>query len=187
MPLVILETPRLVVRNWEEADRALFHEINSDERVMEFFPWRRNRAQSDEMMDFIAARTRETGYGFYALQDKASGEVMGFCGLWQPDIAPILPAGTVEIGWRLAERYWGKGYVTEAAEALLRHAFVDEGLTEVVSFAVADNHRSTAVMERIGMTHDPKRDFDHPKIPDSHPHLRRHVLYAITREQFLAR
>jgi ribosomal-protein-alanine N-acetyltransferase len=73
---------------------------------------------------------------------------------------------------------WGKGYATEAAAAALDFGFEEAGLTEIVSFTTVSNARSRAVMERIGMTHDPADDFDHPGIPVGHPQ-NRHVLYRI--------
>lgn len=101
-----------------------------------------------------------------------------------PTLEPHLPDGTVEIGWRLALRHWGKGYVTEAARALLDYGFSERKLGEIVAIAVPANTRSTAVMTRIGMRPDSKRDFDHSGVPDTHPHLRRHVLYATTAEEW---
>ena len=181
----IIETPRLLLRNWQEEDRAFFHEINSDPEVMEFFPALRNREESDALMDRIVAMINDDSFGFYALQDKDTGDVVGFTGLMRTDIPPFVPKGVLEIGWRLAQRYWGKGYVTEAALASLAYAFNERGQDEVVSFAVHNNHRSTSVMQRIGMVNDPKRDFDHPKVPDSHPQLKRHVLYTISKQQWL--
>ena len=181
----IIETPRLLLRNWQEEDRAFFHEINSDPEVMEFFPALRSREESDALMDRIVAMINDDSFGFYALQDKNTGDVVGFTGLMRTDLEPFMPKGVLEIGWRLAKRYWGKGYVTEAALASLAYAFNERGQDEVVSFAVHNNHRSTSVMQRIGMVNDPKRDFDHPKVPDSHPQLKRHVLYTISKQQWL--
>ncbi|TJV37491.1 MAG: GNAT family N-acetyltransferase [Mesorhizobium sp.] len=182
-----MRTERLILRNWEGRDRDLFHRINSDERVMEFFPFRRDRAQADAKMDEFRARIAEDGYGFAAAEIVATGECVGFVGLLDTDHVPSLPAGTVEIGWRLAPEFWGKGYVTEAAEAWLAYGFETLGLDEIVSFAVAANRRSTAVMERLGMTADPSADFDHPSIPDSQPALKRHVLYRLTARDWRAR
>ena len=181
----IIETPRLLLRNWQEEDRAFFHEINSDPEVMEFFPALRSREESDALMDRIVAMINDDSFGFYALQDKNTGDVVGFTGLMRTDLEPFMPKGVLEIGWRLAKRYWGKGYVTEAALASLAYAFNERGQDEVVSFAVHNNHRSTSVMQRIGMVNDPKRDFDHPKVPDTHPQLKRHVLYTISKQQWL--
>ncbi|AJY46699.1 GNAT family N-acetyltransferase [Martelella endophytica] len=179
--MIIAETERLIIRNWEERDRALFHEINSDDRVMEFFAMRRDRAESDALLDVVRDRIAETGYGFPAVELKASGEVIGFTGLNDHYSADVKPEGVPEIGWRMATRYWGKGYASEAAKAMVDVAFNERGHDQVVAFAVANNHRSTAVMERLGMRRDPEGDFDHPSVPDTHPHLKRHVLYRLMR------
>ncbi|MFA6154877.1 GNAT family N-acetyltransferase [Mesorhizobium sp.] len=182
-----LRTERLILRNWEERDRELFHRINSDERVMEFFPFRRDRAAADAKMDEVRAWIDEEGHGFAAAEIAATGECIGFVGLSGTEDIDILPAGTIEIGWRLAPEFWGKGYVTEAADAWLAYGFETLAVNEIVSFAVAENHRSTAVMKRLGMTADPSADFDHPAIPDSHPALKRHVLYRLSRRDWQTR
>ena len=93
--------------------------------------------------------------------------------------ASFVPA--VEIGWRLARAHWGQGYATEAAHAALAHAFGPLDLPEVVRFAVPGNLASRRVMERIGMTHDPKDDFDYPLLPEGHP-FRRLVLYRAAQD-----
>ena len=178
---VILETPRLVLRNWRADDRDLFREINRDPKVMEFFPFRRTHAEADALLERLTAMVAETGLGFYAVESKELAEPIGFCGLSRANLAPLLPDDTVEIGWRLATRFWGHGYVTEAAAALIEFGFRDKGLSEIVAFAVEANRRSISVMERIGMRRDPAGDFDHPRVPDSHPQLKRHVLYRIAR------
>lgn len=182
-----MRTERLILRNWEDRDRELFHRINSDEQVMEFFPFRRTRAQADAKMDEVRAWVDEDGYGFAAAEIAATGECIGFVGITGTEDIDVLPAGTIEIGWRLAPEFWGKGYVTEAAEAWLAYGFETLDLNEIVSFAVYENHRSTAVMKRLGMRFDPASDFDHPDIPDSHPALKRHVLYRLSRKDWQAR
>ena len=176
----IATTSRLTLRNWEEKDRDLFHEINSDPVVMEFFPFLRTRAQSDELFERLRDTIAETGLGFYALAERESDAALGFCGLARTTerLEPHLPAGTVEIGWRLARRHWGKGYITEAADRLLAFGFTEKNLGEIVSFAVAGNTRSIAVMQRIGMRAAPERNFDMPGLDDA---LRPHVLYTLDR------
>ncbi|SER52963.1 GNAT family N-acetyltransferase [Rhizobium sp. NFR03] len=181
--MIIAETERLRLRNWQESDRDLFFEINSDPEVMTFFPFRRDRADADALFDRNRQAIADTGYGFFAIGLKETDEPIGFCGLAIPDLAPILPIGTVEIGWRLARRHWSKGYVTEAASTLVDLGFQTRDLNEIVSFAVADNRRSISVMERIGLVRDIAGDFDHPRVPDTHPHLKRHVLYRLKRPE----
>lgn len=182
-----IRTERLILRNWEDRDRELFHRINSDELVMEFFPFRRDRAQSDTKMEELRAAIDRDGFGFAAAEIAATGECIGFVGTTRTDHLPFLPPGTIEIGWRLAPEFWGRFYVTEAAEAWLTYGFERLGLDEIVSFAVKDNSRSTAVMGRLGMIADPASDFDHPGVPDSHTALRRHVFYRLSRTDWQAR
>ncbi|GAC1040693.1 GNAT family N-acetyltransferase [Rhizobium sp. No.120] len=186
--MIITETERLIIRNWREEDRDLAYEINSDETIMEFFPFRRNRAEADAFFDRVQSMIAETGLGLYVLELKESREAIGYCGLMRTDhLEPFVPAGTIEIGWRLVARHWGKGLVTEAARALLAYSFKTLGLNQIVSFAVHNNVRSTAVMERIGMHRIEGGDFDHPNVPDTHPHLQRHVLYRLTAAEWRAR
>lgn len=179
-----IATERLIIRNWTDADRELFHRINSDSQVMEFFPFRRDRDESDGVLDRLRSGVTERGFGFCALEVRDNGTCIGFAGLHETTGVPSLPAGTVEIGWRLVPEAWGKGYVTEAARAWLDFGFETLGLEEIVSFAVWNNARSVAVMKRIGMTATPERDFDHPSVPGTHPHLKRHVLYRIARTEW---
>ena len=187
MTILPFTTKRLIVRNWRDTDRELFHQINADERVMEYFPFRRDKRQSDEMMDRLAIAIERDGFGFAALELRDTGECIGFCAIARAAMEGAgFPDDMIEIGWRLAHPWWGKGYASEAARAWLRIGFEDLGLDEIVSFAVHDNRRSTAVMERIGLRRDPSRDFDHPNVPDTHPHLKRHVFYALTRKQWLS-
>lgn len=110
-----------------------------------------------------------------ALEVRATGEFIGFTGLdWKTFPAHFTPA--VEVGWRLRRSAWGRGYATEAARASLEDGFGRVGLDEIVSMTAVGNIRSRHVMERLGMTHDPADDFDHPTMPESSG-LRRHVLY----------
>ncbi|MET3660770.1 GNAT family N-acetyltransferase [Aquamicrobium ahrensii] len=179
-----IRTARLILRNWKECDRDLFHRINSDEQVMEFFPFRRDRSTADAKMDEFREAIARQGFGWTAAEIAATGQCIGFVGLSHTEDTPFMPEGTVEIGWRIAPEFWGQGYVSEAARAWLDHGFEALGLKEIVSFAVTANQRSTAVMERIGMIADPARDFDHPGVPDSHPHLKRHSFYQVTRAEW---
>lgn len=181
-----MRTERLVLRNWEDRDRDVFHRINSDERVMEFFATHRSRSESDAFMDLIRGEIAEFGYGMAAVELAATGECIGFTGIAEAELEPRFPADMIEIGWRIVPEHWGKGYVTEAARRWLAFGFATLDLPEIVSFAVEANRRSTAVMRRLGMRRDTSADFDHPKVPPSHPHLSRHVLYRLSREGWTA-
>ena len=103
-----IRTARLILRNWGERDRDLFHRINSDDRVMEFFDFRRDRAAADAVMDKMREEIARDGYGWTAAEVAASGECIGFIGLHRAEIAGIVPPGSFEIGWRLAPEFWGK-------------------------------------------------------------------------------
>ncbi len=182
--VAIVETPRLVLGTWVPADRDLFREINADPKVMEFFPFRRNYEEADALLDKLNGVMTDDGLGFYAVVLKETGEPMGFCGLSHPNLPGVFPDRAVEIGWRLATRFWGNGYATEAAIALLDRVFTVTNLDAVVSFAVEANRRSTAVMQRIGLHRISDLDFIHPRVPDTHPQLKRHVVYAVTRDEW---
>jgi RimJ/RimL family protein N-acetyltransferase len=171
----VIETRRLLLRRWQEADREPFAVLNGDPEVMEYFPATLSREQSDELITRIEREFDRRGFGLWALETLEAGEFIGFAGLASPSFeAHFTPA--VEVGWRLARPAWGHGYATEAAETAIEFGFGQAGLAEVVSFTAAGNRRSRAVMERLGMSRDPAEDFDHPDLPAGDP-LRRHVLY----------
>lgn len=175
--LTSLRTPRLVLRTWRDEDLAPFAAMNADPRVMEHFPSVLTREESDALVVRIGASIEEHRFGFWAVEMPGVANFVGFVGLAVPSFeAPFMPC--VEIGWRIAFEHWDRGIATEAARAALDAAFGQLGLAEVVSFTVTDNTRSRRVMERLGMRHDPRDDFDHPRLPEGHP-LRRHVLYRI--------
>jgi RimJ/RimL family protein N-acetyltransferase len=179
-----LTTERLIMRRWEDSDRALFHEINSDDRVMAFFPWRRDRDASDALMDEFNALIDSNGLGFAAVELKMTGETIGFIGITPTPYIPHYAASPMEIGWRLAHRFWGQGYATEGARAWLDHAFENLKLPEIVSYAVRSNDRSLAVMERLGMRPRPEHDFNNMRVSDANPHLKPHRLYTLSRQEW---
>jgi RimJ/RimL family protein N-acetyltransferase len=176
-----LTTPRLVLRQWREDDLAPFAALNADPEVMRHLPAMMTRAQSDAFAAHIHETIARQGWGLWAVEVRGLAPFIGFVGLGRPGFdAHFTPA--VEIGWRLDRRHWGNGYATEAAAAALTFAFEDLNLPEVVSFTAPPNERSVRVMRRLGMTHDPSDDFDHPALADGP--LRRHVLYRIRGEQW---
>ena len=106
--MILLETHRLVLRNWSEEDRPFFHRINSDDMVMEFFPFRRNREEADAVMDRIRDGIAKNGFGFAAAALKCSGQPIGFIGLHKPSGLTNLPDGSIEIGWRLGHQIFSE-------------------------------------------------------------------------------
>lgn len=178
-------TERLILRHWQDSDLDAFHRLNSDERIMHFFPFRRDRNEASEVLIRFRTTIARDGFGWAAVTLRDSGEVIGFAGLARVNFeTEFNPA--IEIGWRLMPEHWGKGYASEAARSLLSHGFSDLGLDRIVAFAVPANTASTAVMQRIGMRPEPKFDFDMPGFPDELAHMRRHVFYEITRHEWEA-
>jgi RimJ/RimL family protein N-acetyltransferase len=176
---VQVETERLVLREWRDTDREPFAALNADPEVMAHFPSVLTRTQSEALVERVVSSFAEQGWGLWATEVKATGEFIGFVGLAIPTFrAPFMPC--VEIGWRLARDAWGHGYAPEGARASARFGFDELGLDEIVSFTSVTNTNSQRVMQKIGMTHDPADDFDHPNVPPGNP-LRRHVLYRLGR------
>jgi len=181
----VLETERLILRNWRAADREPFARINADPVVMEVMPFTLSRAESDLLMDKIEEHIQRNGFGLFATELRVCRALIGFIGLSVPSF-PASFTPCVEVGWRLSADYWNKGLATEGAREMIRYGFQVLGLAEVVSFTVPPNIRSRRVMEKLGMTHDPAEDFDHPNLPDG-DRLRRHVLYRLKSSAFASR
>jgi RimJ/RimL family protein N-acetyltransferase len=182
MPAVIeFNTARLELRRWRDADRDPFAAMNADPAVMEYFPALLSREQSDASIDYWQAQFAEQGWSNWAAEIAATGQFIGFVGLWVPR-RTFAFSPCVEIGWRLARPHWGQGYASEAAAAALRVGFTTIGLEEVVSYTALANLRSRRVMERIGLQ-NANQDFDHPGVPEGNP-LRRHCLYRLSRRRW---
>lgn len=161
--------------------------INQDPKVMAHFPDVGNREQTRAHVKKIQNHQDKYGYSLYAVELKATAEMIGFVGLLHRtkkefDV-PFMPA--TEIGWRLSSQHWNQGYASEAAAAVLQYAFTTLGLDEVVSFTVPANQASRRVMEKIGLHHCEKDDFNHPALAKDSP-LRQHVLYRLTKCEYLS-
>ena len=169
-----IRTPRLLLREWRDEDADAFAAMSADPGLTEFL--------LPSSPDWVARARRhwdEHGFGQFVVELPGECPFIGSIGLdWLQWAVPFAPA--VEIAWRLARPYWGRGHASEAARAVVEDGFFRLGLNEIVAFTVTDNRRSRAVMERLGMTRDPAEDFDHPRLPKGHA-LRRHVLYRLQR------
>jgi len=176
-----LRTHRLYLRRWRATDREPFATLNADARVMEHFPAPLSREESDALAARIESHFEQHGFGLWAVEVAGIVPFAGFVGVSIPRFeAHFSPC--VEIGWRLDPKYWGRGYATEGGRAVVDFGFEQLRLSEIVSFTSPGNLRSRRVMERLGMTHNPADDFDHPSLPERHP-LRRHVLYRLVRPE----
>jgi RimJ/RimL family protein N-acetyltransferase len=172
----VIETARLVLRDWRDEDREPFARLNADPEVMAHFPALLTRPESDAVVDRLRGST------LWAAETKHDRRFIGFIGLSTPRFAAHFTPAT-EIAFRLARDAWGHGYATEGAKAACAYGFETLPLEEIVSFTAVSNVRSQRVMQRLGMTRSPQDDFDHPALPPGHP-LRRHVLYRLGRSVF---
>ncbi|ACB49977.1 putative acetyltransferase [Crocosphaera subtropica ATCC 51142] len=173
--MIKILTPRLKLREWKEEDKEPFFKLNSDPRVMEFMPKLLSKEESDNFVERIKTHFQTYQYGLFAVELIENQNFIGFIGLSIPKFDAFFTP-CVEIGWRLAYDYWGKGYASEGAKASLNYGFQELSLSEIVSFTFHDNVRSRQVMERIGMKY--MGEFNHPALPKGHP-LEKHVLYKI--------
>jgi RimJ/RimL family protein N-acetyltransferase len=156
----VIETERLLLREWRPADAEPFAALNADPEVTRFLRGPMTRAESDELLGRIRAHWDQHGFGLYAMELKQTGALAGFVGLAIPSFLPeVLPA--VEVGWRLARQHWGSGYATEGARASMGHAFGELALRQVISIIDPGNAASIRVAERLGMQRG--RDRIHPE------------------------
>jgi len=171
--MLYIETARLRLRDWEEADLAPFRQLNADAQVMRYFP----KILTDEETNAFAAVIRQEfaayGFGLYAVETKTGREFIGFIGFHRATFAADFTP-CVEIGWRLQRSAWGQGYATEGAKACLEYGFTHLDFTKVYSFTAKINKPSERVMQKIGLTFG--QEFDHPRVDPGSP-LCRHVLY----------
>lgn len=175
--MTIFETERLIIREWQEADRPYFYALSADKDVMKYFPNTLTKNECDRVVQKLTAQQAKNGCCFWSCEIKKSKTFIGLVGLNKIDDGlPFAPC--VEIGWRLSKEHWGHGYASEAAKGCLAYGFQTLNVNEIVSFAVKDNINSIKVMERIGMI-DSMSNFMHPKVDDSR--LKEHVLFKAFR------
>jgi RimJ/RimL family protein N-acetyltransferase len=173
----MLPTDRLILRRWQKTDLEPFASMNSDARVMEFFPKQLSYEESFAFVDRIERGFEENKFGLWALALKDNNQFIGFAGLNKP-LFDAFFTPCVEVGWRIAHEHWGRGYAPEAAMAAVHDGFERLGLSEIVSFTAAVNLRSIRVMQKLKMTRDPDEDFLHPSLPPDHK-LCPHVLFRL--------
>ena len=185
--MIHIKTNRLSLRDWLSSDIDLMTEISASKVVMEYFPAISSVDDTIILINKIKDHFIKYGYGLYAVELVDTSEFIGFVGLNRVGFnipgfdnveQPIM-----EIGWRLSDKHWGKGFAPEAAKAVLKAAFEKFKLDEVVSFTAKLNTKSIRVMEKIGLTHNLKDDFLHPKLNDD-SNLRPHVLYRLNKSQY---
>ncbi len=174
------ETERLILRQWQDADIPPFADMNQSEKVMQYFPKRLTRDESQAMVDRIKQHFMDYGFGLYAVERKDTQAFIGFVGLNKVGFSipalTHLPAPVFEIGWRLDNKHWAQGFAFEAAKVVLEAAFNQFHLDLIVSFTAKINLPSIGLMQKLGLTHQSQDDFNHPVIDVNSP-LSAHVLY----------
>ncbi|MFD5521809.1 GNAT family N-acetyltransferase [Streptomyces sp. NPDC127066] len=157
-----IRTPRLLLRRWYDDDLAPMADINADPEVMRWIGDGsvRDLDATAEEIERWEDEWDEEGFGIFAVELLASGELAGFAGLSVPEYLPeVMPA--VEISWRFGSPFWGQGYASEAAHATLEFALQDRGLDRVISVDRISNEASLNVVRKLGMK--PERETTHPE------------------------
>lgn len=159
-----LRTERLTLRRWQERDRDAFAAMNAELPVMADLGGPLSRAESDAKFDAFSGFFDSHGYSRWVIEGSINGsepQYLGYCGLKPHDETHPLGAHS-DIGWRLREVAWGHGFASEAAAAALEDVFTRVGLSTVYAYTAADNVRSQAVMDRLGLQRAEQLDFTIP-------------------------
>ncbi|MFL6331920.1 MAG: GNAT family N-acetyltransferase [Pyrinomonadaceae bacterium] len=166
----LIETERLILRMFRESDADAYAEMVSDPEVMRFLGGQPvPRAEAWRNMAMMLGHWHLRGYGMWAVEVKASGEMVGRIGCWNPEGWPGL-----EVGWTLRRRSWGRGYATEAARASIDYAFKALEQTRVISLIAPDNVNSIRVAERLGEIPAGEWEVSGTKV----------IVYAVGRKEF---
>src|SRR5918997_4916271 len=148
-----LETERLVLRRFTEADVDNLFDLDSDPDVMRFLtggrPTSRDVIRNETLPRFLHYYERFAGFGFWAVIEKSTGQFLGWFEFRPPEGSG---PDNIELGYRLRKSAWGKGYATEGSRALIRKGFTELGVRRVVAQTMAVNSASRRVMERGGLT-----------------------------------
>lgn len=177
----LFTSARLGFRTWEASDLDCLHKINTDERVMEFFPAIATRSETLSFMDRMQQQYAQKGYCYFAVDKLEDQSCIGFIGLSEQNYpADFTPC--VDIGWRICSQEWNKGYATEGALRCMDYAFNVLNLDTVYAVAPMINVKSEHIMIRIGM--EKWGEFQHPKLSD-HPRLQKCIVYVAHSSRFL--
>ena len=173
----VTTTERLTLRTFREADLPHYAALNADPEVVEYLGGPLDRAGSDVIAAYANDLWAWAGIGLLAVERTSDATFLGMCGVHVLDSYP----DDLEVAWRLAREHWGHGYATEAARAWLRIAFEDHAASRVISVTDPPNHRSLAVMDRLGMTFDHEADL----VEDGESFHA--VVHVLSRETWLSR
>ncbi|MDX2361617.1 MAG: GNAT family N-acetyltransferase [Crocinitomicaceae bacterium] len=177
----LFTSERLGFRNWKPSDVDLMIEISADEEVMEFFPYVATPEQTRVFIERMTEMCDKKHYCYFAVEELESREFIGFIGLCDQNYeAEFTPC--IDIGWRLSQKYWGKGYATEGAKKCLEYTFRTLGLNEIYSTAPTLNKKSISIMEKIGMKKH--LEFRHERLKE-YQHLESCLCYKIDSNMYL--
>lgn len=156
-----IHTPRLLLRRWTDDDLVPLSEIHADSQVMRWIDDGsvRDLEYTAETIERWEEEWDEEGFGIFAVELLASGELAGAVGLSVPEFLPEV-AADVAISWLLGSQFWGQGYASEAAHATLEFALQDRGLDRVISISRAGDDASENVIRKLGLTEE--RQTTHP-------------------------
>ena len=174
----MIETERLILRPWREDDVAEFARVTNTPAVMEFLGGVKEPEAFRGSFERVTASQEQNGFCFWIVERRSDGTILGFCGLKIGNTPPV--AGEIEIGWRLREDAWGRGYAREAAQATLDWAWRNLACERVVAITAAGNNRSWGLMERLRMQRNHDMDFEHPDVPVGNK-AKAHITYTINR------
>jgi RimJ/RimL family protein N-acetyltransferase len=169
----VAETDRLILRDWHDADAARFYAVMNTPAVMRHLGGVQSPDEWRDAVERIRGFSRDFGHTFWIVEDRHSGELLGFCGLKRVN-APGAGAltGTPEIGWRLRESAWGTGIAKEAAIASLDLGFGRFGYERIIAMTIAANASSRGLMTRLGMTRRADLDFTDERFgPEVNPQI----------------
>lgn len=177
---MLIETNRIALRGWRESDKAAFADMNQNPDVMAFLGPPLSQEKSDAAVDAQMALIERGEPAFWAIERLVDHAFMGFVGVKTINFEAHFTPG-FEIGWRLGEQFWGKGYATEGARIALKYSFSTWSMERIYSFTVPANTRSQAVMHKLGMHRVVDGDFEYPNLDHDDP-LSHHVLYHVDKK-----
>ncbi|MFZ9395370.1 MAG: GNAT family N-acetyltransferase [Erythrobacter sp.] len=172
------ETERLVLREWREEDWPEFFRVTNTPAVMRWLGGLLDETGQRQTIERVTGCDARNGFCFWAVERRADGELLGFCGLKRADAPGSTVTGEIEVGWRLREDAWGQGYAREAATASLDLAFDRFGAEQVVALTVEGNTASWGLMHRLGMRRRAELDYPDPRYE---PPWRDTIVYSIDR------
>lgn len=183
MAETVAETERLRLREWDDEDEVRFYEVMNRPEVMKHLGGLQLPEEWRVAYMRVRACQAEFGHAFWIVEARATGDILGFCGIKRVNSPGSNMTGQHEIGWRLRPEAWGKGIAKEAAIASLDLAFGRFEAPHVIALTVAQNESSWGLMHRLGMKRRKDLDFTDTRFG---PELNPNMVYRIEAEDWPA-